>query len=104
MESVLIAAGAENARKTLADLIRPIGAQIVHTARSGREAERRGAPGEHSPRAPWRLQRGAKRERRPARMRGNTLGRPPRVRRPPHRLRPRRRRAARRESGGARRA
>lgn len=37
MESVLIAAGAENARKTLADLIRPIGAQIVHTARSGRE-------------------------------------------------------------------
>ena len=40
MESVLIAAGAENARKTLTDLIRPTGPQIIHTAPNGREARR----------------------------------------------------------------
>lgn len=38
MESILIAAGAENARKTLSDLIRPTGPQIIQTAPNGNEA------------------------------------------------------------------
>ena len=40
MESILIAAGAENVRKTLSGLLRPFAPRILHTAATGSEARR----------------------------------------------------------------